>query len=249
MVQGQDYALTGPFGNEIVWLIDNHGVSLINGEDQLVACYSEESIALPLVPRQQELIPEDVGPSSGDTILSDPLEVGVANPESVRLFHNKLLQVQGPTRDYSLTGPGFTQIIWQPQGGGLGTAQPLEATDELIAVYLQDADLAIGPTGPVGPPTTIFLIEVSVNTILTQEIEQYVGLLTSGGGFTVTLPAAPIAGDRIWFKDQDANASASNVAIDGNGNPIDGDITANLLIDVDEQALMLTFAFGEWRIF
>jgi hypothetical protein len=250
MVQGQDYSLTGPFGNEIVWLIDNHGVSLINGEDQLVACYSEESIALPLVPRQQELIPEDVSATSGDTILTDTLDVGIANPESVRLFHNKLLQVQGATRDYSLTGPGFTQIIWQPQGGGLGTAQPLETTDELVAAYLQDADLAIGPTGPTGPPSTIFLTEVSTNAILSQEIEQYVGLLTSGtGGFTVTLPAAPIPGDRVWFKDQDGAAGTNNVEIDGNGNPIDGDITANLLIDIDEQALMVKFAFGEWRIF
>jgi hypothetical protein len=137
--------------NQILWLIDNHGVSLVNGDDQVVACYSEECESLPLIPRQQELTPQSVGPTDGDTILTAILDVPVFSPESVRLYHNKLIQVQGPTRDYSLTGPGFTQIIWQPQGGGLGTAQDLEPTDELVAHFLQDADTSIGLTGPTGP--------------------------------------------------------------------------------------------------
>ena len=93
--------------------------------------------AIPSVPHQQELVPENVSPTTGDIILTDTLNFGVSNPESVMLFHNKLLQVQGPTRDYTLTGPGFTQIVWQPQGGGAGTAVEMLTTDELVAVYIQ----------------------------------------------------------------------------------------------------------------
>lgn len=84
---------------------------------------------------QQEMIPEDVGVTVGDTILADTLDFSVDSPGAVVLFHNKILQVQGASRDYTLVGPGFIQILWQPQGGGLGTARPLETGDELIAIY------------------------------------------------------------------------------------------------------------------
>ena len=221
-----------------------------------------------LVPHQQELVPQAVGPTDGDVTLTDILDFPVNNPESVRIYHNKLFQVQGPGRDYQLTGPGFRSIIWQPTGGiGTGSASPMETTDELIAAYSQDADTAFGPTGPTGPtgsagsigptgPTgpafTLVLTEIDTDTLLSREQEQYVGLntITSGTfGFTVTLPATPVEGDRIWFKDQEANASVNNVLIDGNGNAIDGDITALFTVEFDEQAFMLQFAFGEWRIF
>lgn len=149
-VQGQDYDLAGSFNNDIVWLIDNHGVSLINGVDQLVAVYGEPCESLPLIPRQQELIPQNLAPPTGDTVLTSTLDTPVFSPESVRLYHNKLIQVQGPGRDYSLTGPGYTQIIWQLETSGSGTAQPMSVDDELVAHFLQDADASIGPTGATG---------------------------------------------------------------------------------------------------
>lgn len=99
------------------------------------------------VPRQQELTPQNVGVTDGDTTLTDTLDASVNNPETVKLFQNKLLQVQGAGRDYSLTGAGYTQIIWQT---GTGTASDLDANDELVAVYTQDVDAAFGPTGATG---------------------------------------------------------------------------------------------------
>lgn len=261
LVQGQDYELVGPSNNTIRWLIDTHGVSIDPLVDQLVALYSEEAVSLPLIPRQQELVPEDVGPTTGDVILTNTLDTPVHTPHSVRLFHNKLLQVQGPGRDYSLTGVGYTQIIWQPTGAGSGTAQPLETTDELVALFLQDADASIGPTGPTGPtgpigpigptgPPDITLTSVFGDIALTTAVERYVGLNTGGtAGFTVFLPPFPDEGNRIWFKDQEANASVNNVTIDGNGNAIDGDLTTPFVVNIDEQAFMLMFAFGQWRIF
>jgi lipopolysaccharide assembly outer membrane protein LptD (OstA) len=93
------------------------------------------------------------------------------------------------------------------------------------------------------------LAQASANTTLLQLTEQYIGLNTSAavGGFTITLPATPVAGDRVWIKDQEANASVNNVTINGNGNSIDG--TGTFTVNIDEQALMIKFAFGEWRIF
>lgn len=250
LVQNQDYELVGTSNNTIRWLIDNHGIAIDPAVDQMVALYSEENVSFPLVPRQQELTPQDVGPTTGDVILTDTLDEPVNNPQGVRVFHNKLLQVQGPGRDYSLTGIGYVQIIWQPTGAGSGTAQPLETTDELVALYAQDADTAIGPTGPPGAPGPPDLTSTSIDIVLTNAIERYVGLNTGGtSGFTVYLPPFPDEGDKVLFKDQEANASVNNVTIDGNGNAIDGDLTTPFIINIDEQALMLIFAFGQWRIF
>ena len=120
-------------------------------------------------------------------------------------------------------------------------------TDELVAAYLVDADNAVGPTGPAFTPATQL---VSSNITLSREVDQYVGLMTGGTfGFTVTLPASPQEGDRVWVKDEDGNASVNNVYINGNGNPIDGDITAEYLIAVDEQGVVFFYANGGWRIF
>lgn len=145
---GHDYVLTGVDGRDILWL---HGtgnaIEIDPTTHQLVAVYAEDADQLPIIPRQQVLTTEDIDVSSGDTILSDMIEHNVSTPLSVRLFHNKLLQIQGVGRDYSLTGPANRQIIWQVDSG---TARPLRSTDELVAVYGEDAAGSIGPTGATG---------------------------------------------------------------------------------------------------
>lgn len=106
---------------------------------------------LSTVPRQEELTPQDIGPTDGDTVLTATLSYPVNNPESVKVYLNKLIQVQGAGRDYTLTGATYQQILWQI---GTGTAVPMYTTDELIVVYVEDASSikgATGPTGPIGP--------------------------------------------------------------------------------------------------
>jgi hypothetical protein len=115
--------------------------------------------------------------------------------------------------------------------------------------------------GPVGPSDdlvksdgsefglVVTLTELLMGTTLIRQLEQYVGLntLAAASGFTVDLPATPTEGDRIWFKDQEINASINSVTIDGNGKLIDG--LSMFTVNIDEQALMIQFTFGEWRIF
>jgi hypothetical protein len=153
LVQGQDYELVGVDLNQINWLISSHGVSLDPSEDQLVALYNEDIEFLPVqtpvtaIPRQQELTSQNISITDGDVTLTDMLDTPVNNPNSVRIFLNKLYQVQGPGRDYDLTGPGYRSIIWQR---GTGTASDMLDTDELVALFLQDADTAVGATGATG---------------------------------------------------------------------------------------------------
>lgn len=229
MVQGQDYDLAGVNQNNIVWLVENHGVSLESTEDQLIACYSEACESFPLIPRQQELTPQEIGTTDGDMILTDSLDTPVFNPESVRIFHNKLVQVQGPGRDYSLTGPGYTQIIWQVEGGGSGTAQPMSTADELVAHFLQDADTAVGPTGATGPigPTGTFensvlndLVDVEAAGTFEPANGDFLTFIGSGtSGFWA--PVAPPADQDLGFTLGIGNTTDGTDIIISSGDGID----------------------------
>jgi hypothetical protein len=63
---------------------------------------------------------------------------------------------------------------------------------------------------------------------------------TSGGAFTITLPATPSAGDIVALKDYANTFDTNNLTIDRNGSNINGS-AANGIISVQGQALTLIY--------
>lgn len=90
--------------------------------------------------------------------------------------------------------------------------------------------------------------EASSNSTLSRHEHQYIGLntVTASGAFQIDLPASPVEGDEVEWKDQEGDAEATNVTIDGNGNNIDGSLT--FTVNEDFQGGRLIFAFSEWRV-
>lgn len=148
-VQGQDYSLSGTNNQIITWLIGSGTAVELDASDVLVAKYAIGGSDLPIIPYQEELTPEDI--IGSDVALSDTLSVPVGNPNTVKVYLNKLFQVQGAGRDYTLTGTNFDTILWQ---AGTGTAVSMSSDDELVVVYASAPDVSIGPTGPTGPAGT-----------------------------------------------------------------------------------------------
>ena len=72
---------------------------------------------------------------------------------------------------------------------------------------------------------------------------------TSGGAFTVTLPAAPVKGDSVRIFDIAKTFDTQNLTIGRNGNPIMGD-AADLVVSTEGAAFELVFYDGTqgWRI-
>jgi hypothetical protein len=72
---------------------------------------------------------------------------------------------------------------------------------------------------------------------------------TSGGAFTVTLPASPVKGDSVRIFDVADTFDSNNLTIDRNGNPIMGD-AANMVVSTEGAAFELVFYDGTqgWRI-
>ena len=72
---------------------------------------------------------------------------------------------------------------------------------------------------------------------------------TSGGAFTVTLPASPVKGDSIRIFDVGDAFDSNNLTIGRNGNPIMGD-TQDLVVSTEGAAFEMVFYDGTqgWRI-
>jgi hypothetical protein len=72
---------------------------------------------------------------------------------------------------------------------------------------------------------------------------------TSGGAFTVTLPAAPADGDLIGIIDISNTAATSNITIAPNGKTVEGDATS-LIINLNGACVVLTYnsAATNWKL-
>lgn len=179
-VQGEDYELTGTGNQSIRWLVGTGTAVPMSSDDVIVVKYAIGGNEVPIIPYQEELTPENI--VGADVSLTDTLSVPVDNPATVKIYLNKLFQVQGPGRDYQITGTDNNTILWL---AGTGTAVDMSASDELVVVYGTTSDAAIlgptGPTGPQGPGNTTFYQEfivlgasevpITIDTILSDQLD------------------------------------------------------------------------------
>jgi hypothetical protein len=137
--------------------------------------------------------------------------------------------------------------------GSIGdlTAQPTASTladDDLLVLYsdanertetitVEEAKIVLGGMA-------VSAVSANVNPAVAGT--RYVAD-TSGGAFTITLPAAPTAGDRIGIADAGAGFEAEPLTIACNGNTIAGD-ASDLVCDLDTATFELLYIGSDWRI-
>jgi hypothetical protein len=69
---------------------------------------------------------------------------------------------------------------------------------------------------------------------------------STGGTFTIDLPAVPALGQAYKIKDSGLDALSNNITIDGNTNLIDGQTTAT--INTDGGALEVVWDGTSWNV-
>lgn len=70
---------------------------------------------------------------------------------------------------------------------------------------------------------------------------------TSGGAFTVTLPATPSTGDTVGIYDVNGTFVTYNLTVGRNGSTIQG-IAADLILNINSTYLELQYLSSSWRM-
>ena len=104
-------------------------------------------------------------------------------------------------------------------------------------------DGATGPRGATGPGG----VWTYVNGATTAQTGGQYVVDTSGGAFTITLPATPSVGFNVAFADA-ANWATNNLTLGRNGTIIEGD-AADLIVDVNDIEIKLIYDGTQWELF
>jgi hypothetical protein len=71
---------------------------------------------------------------------------------------------------------------------------------------------------------------------------------TTGGAFTVTLPASPVVGDIVVINDGEGNWNTANLTVARNGETIDGD-AADMTMDVNNASVDFIYDGTTWGVY
>jgi hypothetical protein len=71
---------------------------------------------------------------------------------------------------------------------------------------------------------------------------------TSGGAFTVTLPASPIVGAVVVISDASGDWGTNNLTVGRNGETISG-VAQDLICDIDNVSVQLVYDGSTWRVY
>jgi hypothetical protein len=120
-----------------------------------------------------------------------------------------------------------------------------------IAVNLADQKLYSKTTGGTVielAPDTVGGIAYTLHTAnVTMAANEGVIADTSGGAFTVTLPASPTTGDTVVIADG-ADWATTNLVVGRNGSTIEGD-AANMDMDIGGASVQFTYDGSTWQLY
>ena len=135
------------------------------------------------------------------------------------------------------------QSILIKQGSGATVEVAADATQMLYT----DGAGATAAVNVVASAAAGVSYSVQTSNYTTANLE---GVLadTSGGSFTVTLPASPAAGDQVVVADAANTFDTNNLTVGRNGSTIGG-VADDLLLDIEGASVQLVYTGTTWAVY
>ena len=150
--------------------------------------------------------------------------------DSVSVTAGVPVTVNGDLKSNALKATDGGSIISQS-----GTTITLGASGDTINLASGASQSGFGRTGTVNWVTTV------KTTGFTAVSGEGYFCNTSGGAFTLTLPASPSAGDIVGLKDYNGNFATANLTIGRNSQPINGGTAADAVIKTAGASIFLVY--------
>jgi len=143
----------------------------------------------------------------------------------------------------TVTGNDIRSDNYKAADGGViisqsGTAITIGASGDTVSLASGASQSGFGRSGSVDWQTG----SIKTATFTAASGEGYF-CNTSGGAFTVNLPASPSAGDIVAFSDYTRTFNSENLTINRNSEPIGG-VAQNAVLNVNGQAITLVYVDG-----
>ena len=140
----------------------------------------------------------------------------------------------------NIAGGAANQIVYQTGAGATGFASAPTLSGQLLSWN----GSAFAWAAPGSPGITY----VAVTTNYTAAANEGVLTDTSGGAFTVTLPAAPATGAQVVIADAGGAWGTNNLTVGRNGSTIVG-LAENMLLDISGASVQFVYDGTTWEVY
>jgi hypothetical protein len=157
----------------------------------------------------------------------------------------------GNTTYYTIfdVGTGDWEVgigTYTASGTTLSRDTVLSSSNAGALVDFAAGDKSVFVTYPAEKSSVSYKAAITAN--YTAGVSEGVFANTSGGAFTVTLPASPIAGDQVVISDAAATFGSNNLTVGRNGSTING-TAADWVIDISGVSVQFIYSGTTWLVY
>jgi hypothetical protein len=157
----------------------------------------------------------------------------------------------GNTTYYTIfdVGTGDWEVgigTYTASGTTLSRDTVLSSSNAGALVDFAAGDKSVFVTYPAEKSSVSYKAAITAN--YTAGVSEGVVANTSGGAFTVTLPASPVAGDQVVISDAAATFGSNNLTVGRNGSTING-TAADWVIDISGVSVQFIYSGTTWLVY